>query len=171
MKPEFIIPVIIALILIAALIKKVDIVGAFTTGAKEGLGAAVKIIPIMLLLVFVVAAFRSSGLANFLNIILSPVTSLLRIPKELTPMVLIRPVSGSGALALLSDMLAKFGADSFLGRAACVMASSTETTLYTISIYCAAAGYKKSGIALPVALLADLFAAVAAATVVGLFFR
>jgi len=117
-----------------------------------------------------VSMFRASGAMEWLSRIFAPVTGLLGIPQETTPLLLVRPVSGSGALAVASDLIKTYGADSYIGRVAAVMMGSTETTFYTIAVYFGAAGIHKTRHTIPAALTADLTGFIAAAFAVRLFF-
>ena len=113
---------------------------------------------------------RSSGAAELLSRMVSPVFSFLGIPPETALLVLIRPISGSAALAIGAELMAQYGVDSLIGRTAAVMLGSTETTFYTISVYFGAAGIKKTGYTIPTALFADLVGFSMAALTVRLFF-
>ena len=113
---------------------------------------------------------RASGALDALALRLTPVLTALGIPPETAPLLLIRPISGSGALAVGSELMAAYGADSAIGRVAAVMLGSTETTFYTVAVYFGAAGVKKSRYAISAALAADLTAFLTAALAVKLFF-
>jgi len=136
--------------------KKVDVFSAMIKGAREGLGVAAGILPALVVLLTAVQMLRSSGGAEAIAGFLSPLLSRLGIPSDCALLMLLRPVSGSGALAIGSEIMERFGPDSFTGRCAAVMLGSTETTFYVIAIYFAAAGQKKTRHAVPAALLADL---------------
>ncbi len=153
----FIVPLIIVGILVYALFKKVDVYSSFVSGIKGGVGSVWSIFPSLFALFVAVGAFRASGLADFLASLLSPITKFFRFPSELLPFALLRPVSGSGSLALASDIFSRFGPDSFVGRAVSVMMGSTETTFYTIAVYFGAAGTKNIRHTLKCALIADVF--------------
>lgn len=168
---EYIVPIIMAAVFLIGLIKGVDIFSAFSEGAKEGLMTAAKILPILIGLITVISIFRASGALDMFVYGLSPIGKFLHIPQEAFPLVLMRPISGSGSLALLADILRRYGADTYIGRIACVMTSSCETTIYTIAVYTQGAGIKKSGIALPSALIADIIAAACAVFAVNMFFK
>lgn len=101
---------------------------------------------------------------------LRPVADFLKIPPELLPVAVIRPVSGGGSIAILKELLEKYGADSFLGRCAAVMGASTETSIYVIAVYMGSVGIKKTGSILPVALFADIVAFIMSIATVNLFF-
>lgn len=150
--------------------KKVDIFAAMIKGAKEGLGVATGILPSLTVLLTAVYMLRASGALEALAGLLSPVFGWLGIPADCAPLMLLRPVSGSGALAIGADIMESAGADSFIGRCAAVMLGSTETTFYVIAVYFAAAGIKKTRHAVPAALLADLAGFIMAAVSVRLLF-
>ncbi len=138
------IPVLIAGILIFGLIKRVNVFDTFLQGAKEGLNTAVSILPALVALMVAVTMFKASGALDILTYSLAPLTDRLGVPQETLPLALLRPISGSGALAMLESLLAEYGPDSLIGRAACVMQGSTETTFYTIAVYYGAVGIKNT---------------------------
>ena len=155
---NIIMPVIIGLILVYGFWQKCDVYHSFICGLKEGFSAVASIFPALFALFIAVGVFRSSGLVDALSKLLTPLTEKIGLPSELVPFVLLRPVSGSGSLALASDIFASHGTDSFVGRAVSVMMGSTETTFYTISVYFAASGTKNIRHTLKCALIADAFA-------------
>ena len=150
------IPAVIMVILTSGFLKRVKIFDAFCDGAKSGLVTAVKIFPSLLALVVAVSMLRASGVIDILTRLLSPVLSKTGMPPEVLPLALMRPVSGSGALAVITDIFENYGPDSFIGKCASVMMGSTETTFYTIAVYFGAAGIRKSSDAVKAALVADL---------------
>ena len=125
------------------------------TGAADGLKLLLSIIPTLVILLTAVTMLRSSGGIEHLSRWLSPVFRLFSIPPETAMLVLIRPISGSAALAVGAELMATHGADSLIGRTVAVMLGSTETTFYTISVYFGAAGIKKTRYCIPAALIAD----------------
>jgi len=153
---SYILPAFIGTILISGLIRKTDTYSCFLEGAKDGLMSTVQIAPALIGLLAAIGMMRSSGLMDFIVAILSPITSLFNIPKELLPLMLMRPVSGSGSLAIVSDILHTYGPDSNIGFVAAVMMGSTETTFYAISVYFAAAGIRKTRYTVIAALTADV---------------
>lgn len=152
---DYLLPVFIGIILLSALLKKTDCYACFLVGAADGLRAAIQIAPALTGLLAAVGMMRESGLAAFLVRCLSPVASVFSIPGDLLPLMLLRPVSGSGSLALVADLMNRFGVDSGIALTAAVMMGSTETTLYAISVYQAAAGVKQPKSTLAAALIAD----------------
>jgi len=139
-----------------ALGRRVDVYDALLAGGKRGLELLKTILPALVMLLTAVELLRASGAMEALTRLLTPAAAWLGIPPETLPLVLIRPLSGSAALAVGADLMAVHGPDSLIGRTAAIMLGSTETTFYTISVYFAAAGVKKTRYAIPAALIADL---------------
>ena len=164
------VPVLIFAILAYAMYKKVNIFSAMTDGAMDGLKTTVKILPPLVVLLSVVGCLRASGAADIISRTLTPIFTFLGIPPEVSSLVLIRPLSGSAALAVGSDIIKQYGADSVIGRTAAVMLGSTETTFYTIAVYFGAVGIKKTRFAIPAALCADLTGFIVASLTVRLFY-
>ena len=162
--------VIIAVIILIGVIQKKEVFVLFTAGALEGLKTTLNIAPSIIGLVMMVTMLQSSGIFNWLGEILSPFCSKIGFPTEVIPIALIRPISGSGALAVLDNILSQNGADSFAGRVASVMMGSTETTFYTIAMYFGSVNVTKTGCTVPCALLADLTGIVMSVITVALFF-
>ncbi|MCH5185029.1 MAG: spore maturation protein [Oscillospiraceae bacterium] len=167
---EFAIPFMIILILSAAFFRRVGVYQSFTDGAEDGIRTVVKIFPVMTAILVAVAMMRESGLGSIIIGLISPVTDALKIPAGLVPLMLLRPVSGGGSLGILTDMLAEYGADSFIGRCASVITGSTETTLYTIMVYFSATRAKYTRCTLPAAILADILGMTAGVYVCRIFF-
>lgn len=157
------VPLILALVMCAALAKRVDVFAAMTDGAKDGLHTVAGILPALCVLLPVVAMLRASGALDALTALLSPLLSCIGVPAETVPLMLVRPLSGSGALAVGSDIMKSCGVDSLTGRTAAVMLGSTETTFYVIAVYFGAAGVRDTRHAIPAALVADLAGFLAAA--------
>lgn len=153
---DYLIPVILLLASALALRKRENTYDLLLQGASEGLSLLLSILPALILLLTAVHMLRASGAAELLSGILAPVFSLFGIPPETALLVLIRPISGSAALAVGAELMTEYGVDSLVGRTAAVMLGSTETTFYTISVYFGAAGIKKTGYTIPAALFADL---------------
>ena len=147
---------VMALIALSGLRRDVDIFTAMTEGARDGFQVLGRILPSLVCLLPAIAMLRASGAIDALTALLTPVLSRLGIPAELMPLMLLRPFSGSGALAIGGELMARCGADSLAGRTAAVMLGSTETTFYTVSVYFGAAGIRRTRYAVPAALLADL---------------
>lgn len=167
---SLVIPVLLAGTAVYALCRKVDVYSALTDGIGDGLSTVIKILPALVGLLTAVYMFRASGAMEFLVGLLSPVLEKLGIPPETTPLLLIRPISGSGALAVGSELMQSYGPDSYIGRVAAVMLGCTETTFYTVAVYFGSAGIRRSRYAVPAALTADLVGFLSAAWCVRLFF-
>lgn len=150
--------------------RRVDVYAALTDGASEGLRVLLRILPGLVALLTAVYMLRASGALDCFTGLLRPVLTALGIPPETTPLLLIRPLSGSGALAVGSELIATYGPDSTVGRTAAVMLGCTETTFYTIAVYFGAAGIRKTRYTVPAALTADLVGFLAASWCVRLFF-
>lgn len=160
---DLIVPGVLALVSLAGLRQRQEVFTLMTEGAASGLELTVKILPNLVVLLCAVQLLRDSGAMDLLANIMSPFLSLLGIPAETAPLVLIRPLSGSGALAVVLDIMSTYGSDSLIGRTAAVMLGSTETTFYTIAVYFGAAKIRKTRYAIPAALAADLTGFVMAA--------
>ena len=143
-------------------LRGVDVFAAFADGVRDGLRVLLGIFPALAALLTAVYMLRASGALDALTGLLSPVLGALGIPAETAPLMLIRPFSGSGALAVAGELIAAEGPDSLAGRTAAVMLGSTETTFYVIAVYFGAAGVKKTRWAIPAALCADLTGFIAA---------
>ena len=167
---DYLVPVILLLASGLALRKKENSYALLLEGGAEGLQLLKDILPTLIMLLTAVELFRSSGAAELLQRFLSPVFSFLGIPVECALLVLVRPISGSAALAVATDLMGVYGVDSQIGRTAAIMLGSTETTFYTISVYFGAAGIHRSRYTLPAALFADLVGFTAAAWTAKLFF-
>ena len=167
---EAVIPVIVTALCVYGLIKRVNIFESFVEGVKEGFETVRFIAPTMIALLVAVGTLRASGALDFIAELISPVAEAVGFPPELVPMGLLRPVSGSGATALLTGIYQDCGPDSFVGRCASVVAGSTETTFYAVTMYYGAAGIKRIRHTLFSALLADLTAIVVSVITVGFLF-
>lgn len=165
------VPALLVLAGVWGVYKKVDLYSALTRGAGDGLKVVANILPSLVVLLTAVYMLRASGALEALARLCAPALALLGIPAETAALMFLRPVSGSGALAVGSELMAAYGPDSYLGRCAAVMLGSTETTFYVIAVYFGAAGIKKTRHAVPAALAADLTGFVMAAATVRLFFK
>lgn len=164
------VPLLLAAAGVYALYNNVDVFPAFLAGAKEGLSTAAGILPTMVGMLTAVYMLRASGCIDLLGQVLAPVLAELGIPEECAALVLLKPVSGGGGLALGSEIMRQAGADSYAGRVAAVMLGASETSIYTISLYCSHIGLRQTRYALPAALLGDLAAFAASAFFVRLLF-
>jgi len=164
------IPVLIAFILMYGTFKRVPTYESFVEGGKEGIQIAVSIIPFLVGMLVAISVFRASGALDFLMGFIRPGLEALGIPADIAPLAIIRPISGTAALGMTSDIMATHGPDSFIGRLAATIQGSTDTTFYVLTVYFGAVGIKKMGDALKVGLLADFGGIVAAVIVVTLVF-
>ena len=153
---EYIVPLLLLFVCLWALRRKENAYEHMLLGAKEGLQLLVHLVPSLVLLLTAVGMLRSSGVMDILSTWLSPIFAIVGIPPETALLVLIRPISGSAALAVGADLMANYGVDSYIGKTIAIMLGSTETTFYTIGVYFGAAGIKKTKYTLPAALIADL---------------
>ena len=167
---EYIVPLILAVAAIAALRRRENAYDILTDGAREGFSMLLTIAPALIVLLGAVGMLRASGALEALSAALSPALEFLGIPPETVLLMLIRPISGSAALAIGAELIAAHGPDSLIGRTAAVMLGSTETTFYTISVYFGSWGITKTRYAVPAALIADFVGFLAASWTVRLFF-
>lgn len=165
-----IIPLIIAGTAVIALSKKTDVYSSLTTGIGDGLKVVVRIFPALVALLSAFFMLRASGALDAFTTAMTPVFDFFGIPPEIAGLVLIRPLSGSGALAVGSELINQYGPDSLIGRTTAIMLGSTETTFYTIAVYFGAAKIKRSRYAIPAALTAEFVGVVAAAFTTRLLF-
>ena len=167
---DYIVPVLLFLAAALALGKRENAYDLLLQGGADGLKLLVTILPALVLLLTAVHMLRASGAVALLSDFFAPVFSFFGIPPETAMLVLIRPISGSAALAVGAELMAQYGVDSQIGRTAAVMLGSTETTFYTISVYFGAAGIKKTHYTLPAALFADFVGFLMASWTVKWFF-
>lgn len=167
---DYIVPLTLLFPSLLALRKKENAYDILLQGASDGIRLLGSILPALIFLLTAVYMLRASGAIDVLSSFLSPVFSLFGIPPETAMLVLIRPISGSAALAVGAELMAEYGVDSTIGRTAAVMLGSTETTFYTISVYFGAAGIQKTRYTLPAALFSDFVGFLMAAATVRFFF-
>lgn len=149
------IPVVLLFFLGYGYVKKVKVYEKFVEGAKEGFNVGVKIIPYLVAMLVAIAMFRASGAMDVLTGLVKPITNLIGMPSEVLPMALMRPLSGSGSLGVMSELMNNFGVDSLIGFISSTMFGSTETTFYVIAVYFGAVNIYKTRYAVPAGLLAD----------------
>lgn len=164
------IPLLILIFIGYGFIKKVKVYETFVEGAKEGFNIAVKIIPYLVAMLIAIGIFRAGGAMEWLIYVLTPVTNLIGMPAEALPMALMRPLSGSGSLGIMSENLAVYGPDSFIGVLVSTIYGSTETTFYVLAVYFGAVNIKNTRHALPVGLIADVCGILGALFIVKLLF-
>jgi spore maturation protein B len=151
-----IIPMIISIILIHASIKDIDVYDVFVEGAKEGFETAIKIMPYLIAVFLAIGIFKVSGMLNGMINLLLPLCEVLGIPKEVLPLIIMRPISGSGSLGIVQDIITTYGPDSFIGRLASTMMGSAETIFYTMAVYFGSIGIKKARHTLLAALISHI---------------
>ena len=167
---DYLVPVLLFVICAASLRKGHDPYSLMLSGAADGLQLLKTILPTLVVLLTAVSMLRSSGAVELIAKICAPVFKRVGIPPETAILVLIRPISGSAALAVGAELIGQYGVDSMIGRTAAVMLGSTETTFYTVSVYFGAAGIKKTRYTFPAAIIADLTGFIAAAYWTRVFF-
>ena len=165
------IPIILVIIVFYGMIKGKKVYEWFLEGAKEGLSVCMRIFPSLLAMLVAVRILRDSNVLGYINNFLEPIVGLIGLPAQLVPLVLIKPLSGSGALGIFTDILNTVGPDTRTGLIASVFMGTTETIFYTITIYFGAVGIKKIRPTLWSAIMADLIALIMAITMVGVFFN
>ena len=168
---DYVVPILLLAAALAALRKQENTYDLLLSGAADGLKLMLSLIPALILLLTAVTMLRASGAIEAISQFLAPVFSFFGIPPETAILILVRPISGSAALAVGADLMANYGVDSLVGRTAAVMLGSTETTFYTVSVYFGAAGIKKTRYTIPAALIADFTGFLVASLTVRLFFR
>lgn len=152
---DYIVPSLLLVSSLLALRKKENSYQLMLDGAADGLKMLISIVPALVILLVGVTMLRASGAVEIISDLLSPAFRFFGIPPETALLVLVRPLSGSAALAVGAELMAQYGPDSMIGRTAAVMLGSTETTFYTISVYFGAAGIQKTRYTVPAALFAD----------------
>jgi spore maturation protein SpmA len=167
---HWLIPLLLAALLLVGISGRVRVYESMVTGAREGLDVVVRIVPYLVAILVAVAMFRASGALDLLIAVLDPITSRVGFPAEALPMALMRPLSGSGALGVMAEILEVHGPDSFVGMLTSTLMGSTETTFYVLTIYCGAAGVRDVRHALPCCLIGDLGGAIGATAACHLFF-
>lgn len=157
----YVVPALFLALFIFALCKRVKLYDCFTDGVKEALPLILSIFPYLAAMLMLSSLFEASGLAKIITDFLTPFFHSLGIPPEISPLVLIKPFSGSGSTAILSELLAAHGADSYIGRCACVAFGSSETVFYISAVYFAGSKKKKLFRPIAIALLANLIGVIA----------
>ncbi len=164
------IPAIVFSVIVYGAVKKIKVYEAFVEGAKEGFNVAVRIIPFLVAMLVAIGVFRAGGGMEILAMLLSPITSLIGMPAETLPMAVMRPLSGSGALGVLSETMHAHGPDSLIGRMVSVMMGSGETTFYVLAVYFGSVSVTKTRHAVPAGIVADIVSIVASVWIVNLVF-
>ena len=164
------VPLLLAGVGLCGVLTGTDVFSALTDGARDGLKTVMRIFPALVALLTAVSMLRASGALEALTRLCAPVLAWLGIPPETAALLLVRPVSGSGALAVGSQLMEQYGPDSYIGRVTAVMLGCSETTFYTVAVYYGAAGIRRTRHTVPAALAADAAAFIAAAWAVRVFF-
>ena len=157
---NYLLPIFILLTLIYAKTKKINVYNSFINGAKQSVGLVVSIFPYLTTIMIMVQFIKISGLASVVADFVSPVFNAIGIPSELSELVLLKPFSGNGSLAILNDIYTTYGVDSYIGRSASVIVGSCDTVFYVTTLYCSQTKVKKLLYAIPVALIATLAGAI-----------
>lgn len=168
---DYILPTIVVLIVIYGGFKGVDVFNVFIDGAKNGFKIVFNIIPSLIALLLSINMLKASGGLDVLLSLLSPIGDFLGIPRDIIPLTILSPISGSGSLGVYESILKDFGPDSFIGRCASVMMGSTETTFYTLALYYGSIGVKKTRHTVPSALCADFTSFILSPRFVKVFFK
>jgi spore maturation protein B len=156
----YLLPILILSVFVYAKIKKVNVYTSFIGGAKQSVGIVVGILPYLVTIMIMVELIKISGLASLMAKFASPIFNALGIPTELCELVLLKPFSGNGSLAILNDIFAHYGVDSYAGRCASVIVGSCDTVFYVTTLYCSQTKVKRLSYAVPVALLATFLGAI-----------
>ncbi len=167
---DYIVPLLLLTVSVIALRKRENAYDLLLLGAADGLKLLISLIPTLILLLTAVSMLRASGAIEAFSKFIAPVFQYVGIPPETAILILIRPISGSAALAVGADLMANYGVNSLIGRTVAVMLGSTETTFYTISVYFGAAGIQKTRYTIPAALIADITGFISAAITVRLLY-
>ncbi len=166
---DFILPALVVLIIVHGAFKGVNVFDEFIKGAKNGIKTVFDIIPSLIALLLCVDMLNSSGGLDVICSLISPISDFLGIPKEITPLAILSPISGSGALGMYENILKEFGPDSYIGQCASVIMGSTETTFYAITLYYGYINVKKTRHTLPSALCADFTSFILSPRLINLF--
>lgn len=166
---NYILPSLVVLIILHGAFKGVNVFDEFIKGAKSGITTVLNLVPSLIALLLCVNMLRTSGGLDVICSLISPVSDLLGIPKEIAPLAILSPISGSGALGMFENILKEFGPDSYIGRCASVIMGSTETTFYAITLYYGAVNIKKTRHTLPSALCADFTSFILSPRMINLF--
>ncbi|HBJ12544.1 MAG: spore maturation protein [Clostridia bacterium] len=149
------IPTVILIILLYGVAEKNKVYDTFLEGAKDGIEIVFKLFPTLVGIFLAVGALRKSGIIDLIIKLISPITNLLKIPSQILPLAMLRPISGSASMAVAVDIMQKYGVDTTIGLITSTIMGSTETTLYTIAVYTSCVGVKKTRFVLFAALIAD----------------
>ncbi|GJQ20465.1 MAG: spore maturation protein [Bacteroidia bacterium] len=164
------IPLILLLFLGWGMVRKVKVYEVFVEGAKDGFTVAVRIIPYLVAMLMAIGVFRASGALDVLSSVIAPLTNFIGMPAEALPMAFMRPLSGSGSLGIMTELMKVHGPDSFIGVLVSTMYGSTETTFYVLAVYFGAVNIRNTRHALPAGLIADVIGMLAAVVITRVYF-
>ena len=167
---NFAIPFMLFIIVLIGFTKKVKVYEVFVEGAKGCFDVAIRIIPYLVAILVAIGMFRASGAMDWFVALLSPATDLIGMPAETLPVALMRPLSGSGSLAIVTELINEHGPDSFIGQLASTLFGSTETTFYVLAVYFGAVGIRKSRHAVAAGLIGDFVGIMAAVFICNIVF-
>ncbi|MBR7172742.1 MAG: hypothetical protein IKD36_03005 [Clostridia bacterium] len=156
----YIIPIFIMFVLIFSLFKKINAYDSFVSGGRQAVDLCINTFPYLVAIFSVVELLSISGLSTVLSQATSPIFKLFGVPSELTEFLILRPFTGSGSMGMLSRLFAKYGADSYISKCACVIMSTSETTFYVVAVYLSTVKVKKLRFVIPVCLLSAFIGAV-----------
>ena len=159
---NYVLPILILLLLVYNLVKKQNNYDSFVKGAQKSLTLIFEIFANIVAIFVIIELFRASGISAYLQKIISPVFKIFGIPSELCELIVLKPFSGSGSLALLSDIFTHYGVDSYIGRCASVIISSSETVFYVTSVYFSKTKVKNLSYAIPLALFVTFLSSILA---------
>ena len=159
---NYVVPILLVAVLVYGLFKRVNVYDSFVLGAKKSFDLSISIFPYLAAMFIMVNALAASGLDKYVTDFLSPPFALLGVPKQVVKLILLRPFSGSGSLAILTDVYNTYGVDSYVGRCASVIMGSSETVFYVASVYFAGTRVRRTGFAIPIALFCNLLGSVLA---------
>lgn len=166
-----IIPIIVGAVVLYGILHGVKVYECFIEGAKEGIGVCMRILPYLLAMLIAINCFKVSGAMEFFISLIRPVVKFVGIPSEIVPLILIKPLSGSGGIGVFTDLVKSYGPDTYIGFLASVIMGGTETIFYTLTVYFGAVGIKKIRHSLWVALLVDFCAVLFAVNLTLLIFK
>lgn len=153
---QWAVPMVVSIIIISGLVKNLPMFDIFIKGAKDGLGASFSIAPSLIGLITAIGMIKASGALDIFTSFIAPLANKIGFPPEVVPLAILRPISGSGTIALLDNLFSEYGPDSNIGNIASIMMGATETTFYTAAVYLGSVGIKNSKYTIPSALIADL---------------
>ena len=168
---DYILPFLVTVIVVFGAIKGLNVFEVFLDGAKSGFKTVLGITPALIALIVAVNMLKTSGGLEVVTDIFSPICNFFKFPKELTPLAILSPISGSGAISMFETILKEHGPDSFIGRCASIMMGSTETTFYAITLYFGSCNIKNTRHTLPSAICADLVSFIFSVVAVKIFIR